>query len=91
MPTGMGIGFWSWRLSEGAAARATDNGKPKVHALCSRQASRPIEAVKSLDRRHPGPDWQYGLTRMNVVGGRLQLAGPFKGIGGHVAARAFFN
>ncbi len=34
-----------------------------------------------------------GLTGMNVVGGRLQLAGPFKGIDGHVAAmRAFgFN
>jgi len=27
-----------------------------------------------------------GLTGMNVVGGRLQLAGPFKGIDGHVAA-----
>jgi aryl-phospho-beta-D-glucosidase BglC (GH1 family) len=27
-----------------------------------------------------------GLTGMNVVGGRLQLAGPFKGIEGHVAA-----
>jgi endoglucanase len=27
-----------------------------------------------------------GLTGMNVVGGRLQLAGPFKGITGHVAA-----
>lgn len=34
-----------------------------------------------------------GLTGMNVVGGRLQLAGPFKGLDGHVAAmRAFgFN
>ena len=27
-----------------------------------------------------------GLTGMNVVGGRLQLAGPFRGIDGHVAA-----
>ncbi|MGD0536580.1 MAG: cellulase family glycosylhydrolase [Verrucomicrobiota bacterium] len=27
-----------------------------------------------------------GLTGMNVVGGRLQLAGPFKGVAGHVAA-----
>jgi len=27
-----------------------------------------------------------GLSGMNVVGGRLQLAGPFKGIDGHVAA-----
>ena len=27
-----------------------------------------------------------GLTGMNVVGGRLQLAGPFEGIEGHVAA-----
>jgi hypothetical protein len=27
-----------------------------------------------------------GLTGMNVVGGRLQLAGPFKGLDGHVAA-----
>jgi hypothetical protein len=27
-----------------------------------------------------------GLTGMNVVGGRLQLAGPFKGIDGHIAA-----
>ena len=27
-----------------------------------------------------------GLTGMNVVGGRLQLAGPFEGIDGHVAA-----
>lgn len=27
-----------------------------------------------------------GLTGMNVVGGRLQLAGPFNGIEGHVAA-----
>ena len=27
-----------------------------------------------------------GLTGMNVVGGRLQLAGPFQGIDGHVAA-----
>jgi len=27
-----------------------------------------------------------GLTGMNVIGGRLQLAGPFKGIEGHVAA-----
>ncbi len=27
-----------------------------------------------------------GLTGMNVIGGRLQLAGPFKGISGHVAA-----
>ena len=27
-----------------------------------------------------------GLTGMNVVGGRLQLAGPFKGVEGHVAA-----
>src|SRR5271157_675296 len=27
-----------------------------------------------------------GLTGMNVVGGRLQLQGPFKGIDGHLAA-----
>ena len=27
-----------------------------------------------------------GLTGMNVVGGRLQLRGPFQGIPGHVAA-----
>ncbi|MGH7969080.1 MAG: glycoside hydrolase family 5 protein, partial [Limisphaerales bacterium] len=27
-----------------------------------------------------------GLTGMNVVGGRLQLAGPFQGMAGHVAA-----
>ncbi|MGH7970031.1 MAG: cellulase family glycosylhydrolase, partial [Limisphaerales bacterium] len=32
-----------------------------------------------------------GLTGMNVVGGRLQLAGPFKGIDGHVAAVRSFG
>src|ERR1019366_2997817 len=32
-----------------------------------------------------------GLTGMNVVGGRLQLAGSFKGIDGHVAAMQAFG
>ena len=27
-----------------------------------------------------------GLTGMNIIGGRLQLVGPFHGVGGHVAA-----
>ncbi|HVV70245.1 MAG TPA: cellulase family glycosylhydrolase, partial [Verrucomicrobiae bacterium] len=32
-----------------------------------------------------------GLTGLNVVGGRLQLAGPFSGVDGHVAAMRSFG
>ncbi len=56
MPTGMGIGFCSWRLSEGAAAHA--------------QTSRPIEAVKSLDLTTPRsglPVWAHGNERGRAV------------------------
>ena len=52
----------------------------------------PVGYLSARGSQIVGPDGtpvriaSVGLTGMNVVGGRLQLAGPFKGVEGHVAA-----
>src|ERR1019366_1683524 len=69
-------------------------GPPTAWTLAADSAGAllPAGLLSARGSQIVGPDGtpvraaSVGLSGMNMVGGRLQLAGPFKGIDGHIAA-----
>ncbi len=88
-----GDGDWVLVLEAGEpAAAGSDNAEAQASGTSLSQGF-----LSARGSQIVGPDGtpvriaSVGLTGMNVVGGRLQMAGPFKGIDGHVAAMRDFG
>jgi hypothetical protein len=89
-----GDGDWVLVLEASESAAAQGRANPEAGAPGTLL---PQGFLSARGSQIVGPDGtpvriaSVGLTGMNVVGGRLQLAGSFKGIDGHVAAMQAFG